>query len=392
MIFRDISNSILKLATQYPVITITGPRQSGKTTIVKHLFPQKKYSNLENLETRTFAKDDPVGFLKGFPDGAIIDEIQRVPELLSFIQVFVDDKKQNGLFILTGSNNFLLLNTISQSLAGRTAIVKLLPLSINEINAHFKTEPIEAIDFIYKGFYPRIYDQNLNPSQALEFYFETYIERDLRQLTQVHNLNLFVKFVKICAGRIGQILNLSSIANDIGISYTTVQNWLIILEASFIIFLLPPWFSNIKKRLIKSPKLYFYDIGLVSYLLDIEKPNQVKTYPLLGNLFENLVILEILKFRYNNIKKNNLYFFRDSNGNEVDLVYSVAGSLLPIEIKAGSTLTKDYFKGLNYFEKVFTNIPLGKALIYNGEHYHIQNNTQILNIHTINNFLSSLEN
>ncbi len=377
MIKRDISEYILRMATQYPVVTVTGPRQSGKTTIVKELFNNKPYVSLENIDQMERAETDPRGFLASFPDGAVIDEVQRVPSLFSYIQGIADEKKMNGMFILTGSYQFALMKSITQSLAGRTAIVELLPFSINEIRNTYEIKSIDEL--LFKGFYPRIYDQNLDPYQALEFYFRTYVERDLREISQIHNLSLFKRFVRMCAGRTGQILNLSNLANSVGVTHTTAREWISLLEASYIVFLLEPYFINIKKRLVKSPKLYFYDTGLATHLMGIGQQEQLLTHPLRGNLFENLVIMEILKYRYNEGKSNNLNFYRDHKGNEVDIIYNLAQHTLPIEVKSGQTVTKDYFKGLNHFEKLFTDLPYGKAIVYGGDSYHLQQEAQILN-------------
>jgi len=366
MVVREISNLLRELATQYPVVTVTGPRQSGKTTLVQALFHDKPYINLELLDQREFARTDPRGFLKKIPSGAVLDEIQRVPELLSYIQGIVDEAKVNGMFILTGSQQFEVLNSISQSLAGRTALLKLLPFSITEIKKNYGFSSINEL--IYKSFYPRIYDQNLDPTLAMRNYFETYIERDLRQLVQIKNLLLFQKFVRLCAGRVGQILNLNSLGNDAGVTHTTAREWLSLLEASYIVFLLEPFYRNVGKRLIKSPKLYFYDVGLASYLLGIENLTHLESHPLRGNLFENLVIAEILKFRFNQGKGNNLNFYRDSTGNEIDVIFNIAHHILPIEIKMAETVAPDFLKGLKALEKVIDTYPYGRCVVYGGDH------------------------
>ncbi len=365
MIKRDIENILLKLANQYPVVTITGPRQSGKTTLIKYVFPNKKYVNLETPDIRQFALTDPRGFLNQYDD-AILDEIQRAPDLLSYIQPIVDENKEPGRFIITGSQQFEVLNNISQSLTGRTALLKLLPFSISEIKNNVDVSLIDKL--IYNGFYPRIYDMNIDPHQAIGDYIITYVERDIRQLISIKDLNLFEKFLKLCAGRIGQLLNLQSLANDAGISHTTARSWISILEASYIIFLLPPWFNNFSKRLIKSPKLYFYDVGLASYLLGIENEKQVFRDPLRGNLFENLIIIEVLKYRFNKGKKSNLYFYRDSKGLEIDLIYEAGRNIFPIEIKSGATVSEDYFKDLKRFLQYYKVLPLpyGSAVFYGG--------------------------
>lgn len=377
LVKREISSHIRKLAKQLPVVTITGPRQSGKTTLAKEVFKNKPYFNLEIPDIREFALTDPRGFLSNIPNGAIIDEIQRAPNLTSYIQGIVDEKKVNGMFILTGSQQLAVSNTISQSLAGRTALVKLLPFSLQEVTKNYKKT--ELNDLLYGGFYPRIYEQKLDPTQTMADYFETYVERDLRQLAQIKNLNLFQKFVKLCAGRAGQILNLNNLASDLGISHTTAREWLTLLEASYVVFLLQPYHANIKRRLIKSPKLYFYDVGLISYLLGIENKNQIATHPLRGHLFENMIVIELLKNRYNKGKSNNLNFYRDSNGNEVDILYSIKNKILPIEIKAGETFTSDYLKGINLFNKNFPTLSSDGAVIYAGKINQTRKKIKILN-------------
>lgn len=366
LINRTIETILKTLADQYPVVTITGPRQSGKTTLCRKVFAHKPYANLESPDIRQFAIDDPRGFLAQYPDGAILDEIQRTPDLTSYLQPMVDEDQREGLFILTGSQQFEVSITINQSLAGRTALVKLLPFTTEEIQSVFPLPDIDRL--IYHGFYPRIWDKQLNPTQALGDYFETYIERDLRQLIAIKDLNLFQRFIKLCAGRIGQLLNVNSIANDAGISHTTARNWLSILEASYIIFFLQPYHTNISKRLVKSPKLYFYDVGLAAFVLGIENAKQLSRDPLRGSLFENMVIAETLKYRFNQGKKSNLYFYRDSKGNEVDLLLVNGPDLYPIEIKGGMTINRDYFRGLKHFAKIFPDrIPAGSGIVYGGD-------------------------
>lgn len=388
MIDREISSYLSELAQKYPVVTITGPRQSGKTTLAKAVFKNMDYVNLELLDIREFARSDPRGFLRRIPNGAILDEIQRAPELISYIQGIVDDSGKNGMFILTGSQQFEVSNSINQSLAGRTALLKLLPFSFTEVKNNYGFTSID--DVVYKGFYPRIYDHQLNPTQASADYFETYVERDLRQLIQIKNLGTFQKFVRLCAGRISQLLNLHGLANDVGVSHTTAREWLTILEASYVVFLLQPFHKNIKKRLIKSPKLYFYDVGLVCYLLGIENLAHLESHPLRGYLFENLVVMEILKYRYNHGKKNNLNFYRDSVGNEVDVIYNIGANQLPIEIKAGETVTSSFFKGLNAFEKVIPDLPYGKLVVYAGGHGESRDQITIAQFPEISTILDEL--
>lgn len=374
LIKRTVEAVLSNLAENYPVVTITGPRQSGKTTLSRKVFAGKPYANLESPDVRQFAIDDPRGFLAQFPDGAILDEIQRAPDLVSYLQPMVDEDGREGLYILTGSQQFEVSNTISQSLAGRTALVKLLPLSIEEIQSAF---PIPGTDgLMYRGFYPRLWDKQLDPTQAYGGYFETYIERDLRQLVTIKDLNLFQRFVKLCAGRAGQLLNANSLANDVGVSHTTVRNWLSLLEASYIVFFLQPYHRNISKRLVKSPKLYFYDVGLASFLLGIENEKQISRDPLRGSLFENMVIVEFIKHRFNQARRSNLYFYRDSRGNEVDLLLTDGADALPIEIKSGMTMTNDYLRGLKHFAAAFPDrIPRGSGLVYGGDE--IQRRTDV---------------
>jgi len=364
IIRREIEPVFHSLLGQYPIVTITGPRQSGKSTFVKTTLPQKAYVNLEDIEHRGFADTDPKGFLRQFPEGVILDEFQRAPNLLSHIQVLVDERHQNGMFVLTGSQQLKISETISQSLAGRTGILKLLPLTMKE--SLLFEEHVDWEKFIYTGFYPRIFEQKLNPNQMLGDYFETYVERDLRQLTQVRQLSVFQKFVRLCAGRIGQLLNMNSLANDVGVSHTTIKEWISVLEASHIIYLLQPLHANLSKRLTKSPKLYFTDVGLASYLLGFENSRQVFTHPLKGSLFENLVIMEAMKHRLNQGKRANFFFYRDSSGHEVDLVIESADGLILIEIKAGETFSSSYLDGLSYFKKISKAPLLHSIVVYGG--------------------------
>ncbi len=364
MIPRTITPVLKQLADQYPVVTLTGPRQSGKTTLCRSAFPDKLYVNLESPDTREFAHSDPRGFLSSCPDGAILDEIQRVPQLLSYLQPIIDERSVPGQFILTGSQQFEVMTTISQSLAGRTALLKLLPFSIEELKGASIQPSIDSL--LLHGFYPRIYDSGLNPTQALGDYLETYVERDIRQLINIKDLALFEKFVRLCAGRTGQLLNLQSLGNDVGVSHTTARSWLTLLEASYVVFLLHPWHTNISKRQVKAPKLYFYDVGLAAYLLGTESELHVNRHPLRGNLFENLVVIEALKYFYNRGRRNKLHFWRDAKGNEVDLVIEAGPDVVPIEIKSGATINEDYFKGLRSFAAKLAVPPRTSALVYGG--------------------------
>lgn len=364
---RAIEPVLLNLAASYPVVTLTGPRQSGKTTLCRKVFPQKPYANLETPDVRQFAVDDPRGFLSQYPDGAVLDEIQRAPEIVSYLQPMIDEDPRDGRFILTGSQQFEVSSAVSQSLAGRSALLRLLPFSIDEIRTAFQLPDVDGL--LYRGFYPRLWTRRLNPTQALGDYFETYIERDLRQLITIKDLNLFQRFIRLCAGRVGQLLNVSGLANETGVSHTTARQWLSMLEASYVVFRLPPFHRNLAKRLVKSPKLYFFDVGLATFLLGIENERQVTRDPLRGNLFENLVIAEALKYRFNLGRKSNLYFYRDHKGNEVGLLLVNGHEVFPIEIKAGMTVTRDYFKGLNHLAQVLpgSQMPRGAGLVYAGD-------------------------
>lgn len=368
MIQRAVEQHLLRLARQYPVVTMTGPRQSGKTTLCQAAFPHKRYISLENLDSRRMAVKDPRRFLADLPDGAVLDEIQRAPELLSYIQGIVDERKKEGMFILTGSRQFELMDSITQSLAGRTALVKLLPLSYTEVYGAGKKRP-DLNTVLFTGFYPRIFDKKLNPTEALAFYTTTYIERDVRSLIQVHDLSRFEMFLKICAAQTGQILNLSHLSNECGIAVNTVKSWLSVLEASYIVFLLKPHHKNFKKRLIKSPKLYFVDVGLAAFLLDIQDESHLKNHPLRGALFETFVVTEMLKERFNHIQTNNMYYFRDNVGNEVDVLMDKGSEVVPVEIKSGQTVADEFFKGLDYYRKLNPAVK-ESWLVYGGDKFY----------------------
>ena len=383
MIKRDISKILDKLSGKYPVITITGPRQSGKTTIVQSFYRGYDYINLEHPNTAYQAAEDPERFLSKFNKGVIIDEIQKVPELTSYVQVICDERKGDALFILTGSQNFSLIKSVSQSLAGRSAMFELLPLSFNEImgssyaklykpqKAKKKTQiKINREKFNYnklmlRGFYPRIYDKNIAAEDFYIDYVKTYIERDLRDLRQIHDLNLFRKFMSLCAARTGQVLNLSNISSDLGVSSATLKDWLRLLEASYLVFLLPPFNKNINKQVIKSPKLYFTDTGLLCFLLNINTEEELDFHPLRGNIFENLVIVEFLKHRLNAHKPLNMCFFRDKYA-EVDLLLKESDQYALYEIKAAETFTEEFLHGLNYFEKLQAVKIKTRNIIYGG--------------------------
>lgn len=365
MIARTLEKKLKQLAKVLPIVALMGPRQSGKTTLVKHVFRGMPYVSLEDLDTRRSAEEDPRGFLSNYRTGAIFDEIQRAPELFSYLQTIVDQKKQTAQFILTGSQNFLLHEKISQTLAGRVSLLKLMPLSLEELN-NTSHQLAEADDYIFKGFYPRLYAHSIEPGDWYPNYIQTYVERDVRQMKNIGDLSTFEKFIKLCAGRVGQLLNLSSLATECGITHNTAKAWLSLLEASFIVFLLQPHHKNFNKRLVKMPKLYFYDTGLASSLLGIEKKEQLKTHYLRGNLFENLVISELMKYRLHRGLVPNLYFWRDKVGHEVDCLIEQAEKFIPIEIKAGATALKEYFSHLEYWNALSGQKPGNSFVIYGG--------------------------
>jgi len=365
IIKRDILPELFLAAKKYPVVTITGPRQSGKTTLAKTAFPKKPYLSMEDPDVRNAALSDPRAFFSGLKTGAIIDEIQKAPELLSYIQGIVDNSNRAGQFILTGSQQFEVVSRVAQSLAGRTAMLKLLPFTIKELSNLRRFNSVD--EYLLNGFYPRVHDKKIEPVKAYKDYFETYIQRDLRQLINVKDLNLFQKFVRLCAGRIGSIFIASNLANEVGVSVTTIQSWLSILEASYIVFLLQPYYENIGKRLIKSSKLYFYDVGIASYLLGIENLSQVQRDPLRGGLIENLVLMELVKQRYNSGRDHNMYFFRDSHHNEVDIIFKSAHMLIPYEIKSAQTFHPDFMKTLQYLSDLFPGRVKNGYLVYTGD-------------------------
>jgi len=366
MISRTLSKHLLQAAKSIPVVAITGPRQSGKTTLVKNTFANYPYLNLEDIELREYAKSDPKGFLQPYTSGLIIDEIQYVPELFSYIQVIVDERENNGMFILTGSQNFSLLSNVAQSLAGRVLLYELHPFSYLELGStNFWMDNYE--DFLFKGFYPRLYKQNLDPSTWLNSYVRTYVDRDLRQMINIGDLSIFQQFLKLCAARTGQILNLSSMGNQLGISYQTVKKWLSVLEASYIIYLLPPYYNNFNKRITKSPKLYFYDVGLASFLLGLRSSDQVKSHYLRGELFETLILSEIKKRFCHQGKELPLYYWRNHNETELDCVFQNGDQEIGIEIKSARTINNKFFSGLNYWAKLTGTTSDNLYLIYGGE-------------------------
>ena len=386
MFKRSIEPELLELAKGYPVVTVLGPRQSGKTTLVRQVFKEKKYANLEEIDVRNLAISDPRAFLAQFETGAILDEIQRAPELLSYIQSIVDAKDIKGMFILTGSHQMQLHEAVAQSLAGRTAILTLLPMSLEEIaGAGFD---LSLHQLMLRGGYPRIYKDSLEPFKAYRNYFQTYVERDLRQIIQVKDLIQFEKFVSILAGRIGKILNIDEIGGEIGVSSHTVKNWISILESSFIISRLPPYFENFGKRMIKSPKLYFNDIGLACYLLGIETEMQLNRDPLRGHLFENMVYLELKKYRVNQGLDPQLYYYRDQQKNEIDFVFKRGHELIPIEVKSAETFHTEFLDKIQFFYSLAKDRVPCSYLVYAGYTEQKVKNTSLINYKHISHVFS----
>lgn len=360
---RQLQSELKRLAGLFSVIVITGPRQSGKTTLCKMQFPKYDYINLENISTREQIMTAPKAFLEQHSKGLIIDEVQYLPELFSYIQVIVDEDDK-AKFILTGSSNFALMQGITQSLAGRSAILTLLPLSLKELGSKVK---LNTATLILNGGYPAVWGKHIPVQDVSRNYYSTYIERDVRQLLNIKNINRFQAFIKICAGRVGTEFNASAVSNEIGVSVPTIQEWLSTLEASYILFRLPPFFRNIGKRLVKSPKIYFCDTGLVCFLLGIENEQQLETHPLRGVIFENMVVLEFFKNKYNQGKLPNLYFYRDKSQREVDLIDEKGISLYAYEIKSAKSFTKDFLTNLDYFRQTAGANVLSTQVIYDGE-------------------------
>lgn len=381
-ISREIFNELQESCQSFPVVSITGPRQSGKTTLLQHVFPDKKYVSLEDPDIRQMATSDPRSFLNQSDTGLVIDEVQRVPELISYIQGIVDQLQVPGYYILSGSQQFELSQTISQSLAGRTAILRLLPFSLQEIQVIAGNATVNEL--LFKGFYPRIYNQPaITPARYYNSYLETYLERDLRQLINVKDLRQFELFVRLCAGRVGQVFVASNLANEVGVSVPTIQSWLSILEASYVVYLLQPFHANINKRLTKSPKLFFYDVGLAAFLAGISESYQILTSPLKGPLFENLVVMEALKSKYNRFKPYQLCYYRDSNNNEVDLILDYTTHLDAVEIKSSQTFDKSFLKGLNYIRGVLPEKIRNTTVCYSGEIEQEIDGTKLVNFKNV---------
>jgi len=376
MINRGIETRLLKLASSFKAVVLTGPRQSGKTTIVKALFPDKDYISLENPQSRFFALEDPKGFLANLPNGAILDEVQRVPELFSYLQETLDNSTAKGQYILTGSNNLLLQQNISQTLAGRVAHINLLPFTYSELSKHKHKQSDDEL--ILSGFYPSVFDQQLEPAEWYPSYIRTYIERDVRQIKNITDLIQFERFMRILAGRTAQELNLTAISNVCGVDVKTVQSWISVLEASYIIFLLKPHHKNFNKTIVKRPKLYFYDPGIVCSLLGIKDISQLKYHPLKGSIFETMVVSEEMKKLSFSAYSGSLFYWRDKTGHEVDLILEKADSLFPIEIKSSQTINSDYFKNLIYWSKL-AKVNKGAVLYAGNETQNRSNGIQVLN-------------
>jgi len=385
MIHRQITSILKGRLKKFPILTLTGPRQSGKTTLLKNEFADYKYFNLERIDHRELFLTDPMGFLNSQGPQVIFDEAQRVPDLFSYIQVVSDERGTPGQYILSGSQSFLMNDHISQSLAGRTMVSHLLPFGINELslqNQHLS-------EILFKGFYPRLHDVDIKPTDFYPSYIQTYIERDIRSLKNIENLNTFTRFISLCAGRVGQILNLSSLANDTGITVNTAKSWLSLLESSFIIFQIQPFYKNYNKRLIKSPKLYFYDTGLVCSLLNIQHAEMIRNHYLYGALYENFIISEIIKTQQHAGKQPSAYYWRESNGTEIDCIIELDNQkTIALEIKGGETFNKDYLKNLKNFPSQHDITQ--KYLIYTGNTMGSVSDVEIIGHNDFGKFLNRL--
>lgn len=379
---RTMEEECRTMLRHYPVITIIGPRQSGKTTMVRHLFPDLPYMNFENPDTRMLFLQDPRDFLREIPEGAVLDEVQQVPEMASYLQQIADERKHEVRFILTGSSHLLVMEKVTQSLAGRTAILKLLPLSFEELG---KQSSVPTDQLLFRGFFPAIWSEQQDAHKTYRNYYETYLQKDVRQLIQLRDQHLFQKFIGICAGRIGSLFNASAVASEVGVSAPTIKSWLSILEASFVVFLLPPWHENVSSRLVKTPKLYFCDPGLAAYLLGIEREEQMKRDPLRGMLFENMVIMELIKQRYNQGKDSSIFFYRDNHQNEIDIVFKYGQDALCAEIKSAATFHTDFLRTLQKAQDLLYRTVTRKILVYDGDHEQ-KGKTEIVNARNLRLF------
>jgi len=384
MIKRVAEETLRQMAKQFRAVAVLGPRQSGKTTLVRYCFPDRAYVSLENPDVRRFALEDPRGFLSQYHDGAIFDEVQRAPELLSYLQQILDETTESGLFILTGSNNFLLQEQISQSLAGRVGYLDLLPLSIEEIDFNVIT-PDLLDEHLIRGGYPALHAQDVSTDFWFSSYLRTYIERDVRQIKNIENLQLFERTLLLCAGRAGQLVNYSNLANEAGVDYKTIQSWISILNASYHVFLLQPYFKNWNKRIVKSSKLYFYDTGILCYLLGIESAKDLIIHPMRGAIFENFIICEFFKARKNRSQREQLYFWRDRSGHEIDLVVEEGIRLRAFELKSGATVRDDWFRSLSFWKELTGEEDL--QIIYGGMRDELRSNApQVYSWRSKNNF------
>ena len=394
MIPRHLEPALKRAARQYPVVALTGPRQSGKTTLVRAAFPGHRYVSLEDPEQREYAREDPRGFLGQFAGKVVLDEVQRAPDLFSYIHVLVDEEPTAGRFILTGSQNFLLLQQITQSLAGRCAMLHLLPLARSELmgrammdlskigravgSRRAEDSNDDLFDVLFTGGYPRIHDRGLPPGNWLRNYYQAYVERDVREVLQIGDAEAFGRFVRLCAGRCGQLLHLSALANDCGISHPTARRWLSTLEASFLVMLLRPHHRSFNKRLIKSPKLYFLDAGLLCYLLRIREPADLRLHSARGAVFESWVVSEAIKNYHHRGQEPDMYFWRDASGHEVDLVFERGQDLVPVEIKSGQTFSGSFLDGLNYWRKMTGQDPAPAAVVYGGDASYVRDGAAVL--------------
>jgi predicted AAA+ superfamily ATPase len=389
MIPRDISAALRKVAKGYPVVAITGPRQAGKTTLSRLEFPDKTYVSLEDPDHLRFALSDPRGFLQGLPHGAILDEVQRAPELFSYIQGIVDARQEPGFFVLTGSQHFGLLAQISQTLAGRVALLELLPFAWSELqSAGIEVASLDHL--LFQGQYPPLYDRDLDPLDWYGDYIRTYVERDVRHITAVQDLNLFQNFVRLCAGRVGQVLDMAGLASDAGIAHNTARAWMSVLEASYIVYRLTPHHQNFSKRLMKRPKLYFYDTGLVARLLSLRSADELRLHPLRGQLFECWVVSEVCKWNLHHRQQLSLHFWRDHKGREIDLLIDRGRGVVAIEIKSGATINADFFRGLAYYQHLAQDHLEQSFLIYGGDQQQTRSAAMVLPWHQITTLTESL--
>lgn len=385
VILRAITSKLTDLMQQYPAVAITGPRQSGKTTLARHTFPDMQYVSLEDPDTRIFAEEDPRGFLAACDNGAIIDEIQRVPHLFSYLQTMIDSSNEPGRYILSGSQNFLLMENISQTLAGRIALLNLLPLSLSELihaNKNFKS--LEKT--LFSGFYPRIYNNRVSANDWYNNYIQTYIEKDVRQIKNITDLTTFQRFLKMCAARCGQLVNFSALANDCGIAHNTAKSWLSLLESSFIIYFLQPYHNNFNKRLVKSPKLYFYDTGLACALLGITEEQQLTHHYLRGGLFESFIISDLYKNEFNAGRRSQFYFWQDKLGREIDCLIETQ-RLMAIEIKSGKTIADDFFNNFSYLQQQTVLDRNNCYLIYGGDNNQQRQKANVLSWRSVTDLL-----